>query len=436
MAKKQEAEKELAAKNAELQGADTKVVKDTEQIESEADSKLIDEIKSNTWSTPEGDFDWDFDEKAFGNYSDTERTKLEEQYAGTFNQINQGEIIEGIVVSINNKDVVLNVGFKSDGLVALSEFRDLPDLKVGDTVDVFVESQEDANGQLVLSRKRAKTQKSWEAINAALENDAIIDGFVKSRTKGGLIVDIKGVEAFLPGSQIDIKPIRDYDIYVGKTMEFKVVKINHEFKNVVVSHKVLIEDDLENQKTEIVAKLEKGQVLEGTVKNITDFGVFIDLGGVDGLLHITDISWGRIEHPKEVLALDQTVNVVVLDFDDEKKRIALGLKQLSEHPWESLSTDLAVGSKVKGKIVTVADYGAFLEIIPGVEGLIHVSEMSWSQNLRSPQEFLKVGDEIEAEILTLDRDDRKMSLGIKQLTPDPWKNITERYPVGSKQSAV
>ncbi|SFS89702.1 30S ribosomal protein S1 [Sphingobacterium wenxiniae] len=436
MAKKQEAEKELAAKNAELQGADTKVVKDTEKIESEADSKLIDDIKSSTWSTPEGDFDWDFDEKAFGNYSEAERTKLEEQYAGTFNQINQGEIIEGTVVSINNKDVVLNVGFKSDGLVALSEFRDLPDLKVGDKVDVFVESQEDANGQLVLSRKRAKTQKSWEAINEALENDAIIDGFVKSRTKGGLIVDIKGVEAFLPGSQIDIKPIRDYDVYVGKTMEFKVVKINHEFKNVVVSHKVLIEDDLENQKSEIVAKLEKGQVLEGTVKNITDFGVFIDLGGVDGLLHITDISWGRIEHPKEVLSLDQTINVVVLDFDDEKKRIALGLKQLSEHPWESLDTALEVGSKVKGKIVTVADYGAFLEITPGVEGLIHVSEMSWSQNLRSPQEFLKVGDEIEAQILTLDREERKMSLGIKQLTPDPWKNITERYPVGSKQSAV
>ncbi|TJZ50831.1 30S ribosomal protein S1 [Sphingobacterium olei] len=436
MAKKQEAEKELAAKNAELQGADTTVVKDTEKIESEADSNLIDEIKSNTWSTPEGDFDWELDEKAFGNYSETERTKLEEQYAGTFNQINQGEIIEGIIVSVNNKDVVLNVGFKSDGLVALSEFRDLPDLKVGDTVDVFVESQEDANGQLVLSRKRAKTQKSWEAINDALENDAIIDGFVKSRTKGGLIVDIKGVEAFLPGSQIDIKPIRDYDVYVGKTMEFKVVKINHEFKNVVVSHKVLIEDDLENQKSEIVAKLEKGQVLEGTVKNITDFGVFIDLGGVDGLLHITDISWGRIEHPREVLALDQTINVVVLDFDDEKKRIALGLKQLSEHPWESLNTELAIGSKVKGKIVTVADYGAFLEIIPGVEGLIHVSEMSWSQNLRSPQEFLKVGDEIEAQILTLDRDERKMSLGIKQLTPDPWKNITERYPIGSKQKAV
>ncbi|MBP3943262.1 30S ribosomal protein S1 [Sphingobacteriaceae bacterium WQ 2009] len=436
MAKKQEAEKELAAKNAELQGADTKVVKDNENIESEADSKLIEEIKSNTWNTPEGEFDWDLDEKGFGNYSDAERAKLEEQYAGTFNSINQGEIIEGVVVSINNKDVVLNVGFKSDGLVSLSEFRDLPELKVGDVVDVFVESQEDANGQLVLSRKRAKTQKSWEAINEALENDRIIDGFVKSRTKGGLIVDIKGVEAFLPGSQIDIKPIRDYDVYVGKTMEFKVVKINHEFKNVVVSHKVLIEDDLENQKSEIVAKLEKGQVLEGTVKNITDFGVFIDLGGVDGLLHITDISWGRIEHPKEVLALDQTINVVVLDFDDEKKRIALGLKQLSEHPWESLDKDLAVGSKVKGKIVTVADYGAFLEIIPGVEGLIHVSEMSWSQNLRSPQEFLKVSDEIEAEILTLDREERKMSLGIKQLTPDPWKNITDRYPVGSKQTAV
>jgi small subunit ribosomal protein S1 len=436
MAIKQEAEKELAAKNAELQRADTKVVKDTEKIESEADSTLIDEIKSNTWITPEGDFDWDLDEKAFGNYSDAERAKLEEQYTGTFNQINQGEIIEGTVVSLNNKDVVLNVGFKSDGLVAKTEFRDLPDLKVGDKVDVFVESQEDANGQLVLSRKRAKTQRSWEMINDALENDAVIEGFVKSRTKGGLIVDIKGVEAFLPGSQIDIKPIRDYDVYVGKTMEFKVVKINHEFKNVVVSHKILIEDDLENQKSEIVAKLEKGQVLEGTVKNITDFGVFIDLGGVDGLLHITDISWGRIEHPKEVLSLDETINVVVLDFDDEKKRIALGLKQLSEHPWESLDTTLEVGSKVKGKIVTVADYGAFLEIIPGVEGLIHVSEMSWSQNLRSPQEFLKVGDEVEAQILTLDREERKMSLGIKQLTPDPWKNITERYPIGSKQSAV
>ncbi|MGK6351005.1 30S ribosomal protein S1 [Parapedobacter sp. DT-150] len=436
MAKKQEAEKELAAKKAELQDAEDTLVKEKEDIESEADSTFIDEIKSTTWNTPDNDFDWDRDEKGFGSYSDEERAKLEDLYAGTFNSINKGEIVKGTVVSINNKDVVLNIGFKSDGLVSLSEFRDTPDLKVGDAVDVFVESQEDANGQLVLSRKRAKTQKSWEEINEALENDTIIDGFVKSRTKGGLIVDIKGVEAFLPGSQIDIKPIRDYDIYVGKTMEFKVVKINHEFKNVVVSHKVLIEDDLENQKTEIVSKLEKGQVLEGTVKNITDFGVFIDLGGVDGLLHITDISWGRIEHPKEVLQLDQTINVVVLDFDDEKKRIALGLKQLTEHPWESLNPSLEVGSKVKGKIVTVADYGAFLEITPGVEGLIHVSEMSWSQNLRSPQEFLKVGDEVEAQVLTLDRDDRKMSLGIKQLTPDPWKNIAERYPIGSKQKAV
>ncbi len=436
MAKKQEAEKELKAKEAELQGAETVTVKEKENIESEADSLSIEEIKSKSMVTPSGDFDWDADDKGFGHYSKEEREKLEEQYAGTFNSINKGEIISGVVVSINNKDVVLNIGFKSDGLVSLSEFRDTPDLKVGDSVDVFVESQEDANGQLILSRKRAKTQKSWETINAALDNDTIINGYVKSRTKGGLIVDIMGVEAFLPGSQIDIKPIRDYDIYVGKTMEFKVVKINHEFKNVVVSHKVLIEDDLENQKTEIVAKLEKGQVLEGTVKNITDFGVFIDLGGVDGLLHITDISWGRIEHPREVLSLDQKIHVVVLDFDDEKKRIALGLKQLTPHPWQSLDTALEVGSKVKGKIVTVADYGAFLEIIPGVEGLIHVSEMSWSQNLRNPQDFMKVGDEVEAQVLTLDRDERKMSLGIKQLTPDPWKNIAARYPIGSKHKAA
>ncbi|WP_036679122.1 30S ribosomal protein S1 [Daejeonella oryzae] len=436
MAKKLEAEKELSAKQAELQSEETTTVKQKENIESEADSSFIEEIKSKTLITPSGDFDWDADDKGFGNYSDADREKFEEMYAGTFNSINKGEIISGVVVSINNKDVVLNIGFKSDGLVSLSEFRDTPDLKVGDSVDVFVESQEDANGQLVLSRKRAKTQRSWETINEALDQDKIITGFVKSRTKGGLIVDIMGVEAFLPGSQIDIKPIRDYDIYVGKTMEFKVVKINHEFKNVVVSHKVLIEDDLENQKTEIVAKLEKGQVLEGTVKNITDFGVFIDLGGVDGLLHITDISWGRIEHPREVLNLDQKINVVVLDFDDEKKRIALGLKQLTPHPWEALDTTLEIGSKVKGKIVTVADYGAFLEITPGVEGLIHVSEMSWSQNLRNPQEFLKVGDEVEAQVLTLDRNERKMSLGVKQLTPDPWKNIAERYPVGSKHKAV
>ncbi|MES2808875.1 MAG: 30S ribosomal protein S1 [Bacteroidota bacterium] len=434
MAKKQEAEKELKAKEAELGTVTAQGEKET--IESEADSISIEEIKSQIAVAPLEDFDWDADDKKFGNYSDSEREKMEKLYDGTFSSITKGEIISGTVVSINNKDVVLNVGFKSDGLVSVSEFRDTPDLKIGDTVDVFVESQEDANGQLVLSRKRAKTQKSWEKINSALDNDEIITGFVKSRTKGGLIVDIMGVEAFLPGSQIDIKPIRDYDVYVGKTMEFKVVKINHEFKNVVVSHKVLIEDDLENQKTEIVAKLEKGQVLEGTVKNITDFGVFIDLGGVDGLLHITDISWGRIEHPREVLALDQKINVVVLDFDDEKKRIALGLKQLTPHPWQSLDEALVIGSKVKGRIVTVADYGAFLEIIPGVEGLIHVSEMSWSQNLRNPQEFLKVGDEIEAQVLTLDRDERKMSLGIKQLTPDPWQNAADRYAVGTQHVAT
>jgi len=433
MAKKQVAEKELKAKEAELLDTDKKV---KEVYESEADSISIDEIKSSSKVADPDTFDWDADDKVFGHYSKAEREKMEEMYSGTFNSINKGEIISGIVVTINSKDVVLNIGFKSDGLVPVNEFRDMPDLKKGDSVDVFVEQREDENGQLVLSRKRAKTQRSWEMINEALENDTIINGFVKSRTKGGLIVDIIGVEAFLPGSQIDIKPIRDYDVYVGKTMEFKVVKINHEFKNVVVSHKVLIEDDLESQKVEIVSKLEKGQVLEGTVKNITDFGVFIDLGGVDGLLHITDISWGRIEHPREVLSLDEKVNVVVLDFDDEKKRIALGLKQLSEHPWASLDTELNIGSKVKGKIVTVADYGSFLEIIPGVEGLIHVSEMSWSQNLRNPQEFMKVGDEVEAVVLTLDREERKMSLGIKQLTPDPWEKAVERYPIGSKHKAI
>ncbi len=427
MAKKLVAEKELQAKEAELQDTEKKV---KEVYESEADSLSIDDIKSSSKIADPDTFDWDADDKVFGHYSKAEREKMEEMYSGTFNSVNKGEIISGIVVTINSKDVVLNIGFKSDGLVPVNEFRDMPDLKKGDSVDVFVEQREDENGQLVLSRKRAKTQRSWEMINAALENDTIINGFVKSRTKGGLIVDIIGVEAFLPGSQIDIKPIRDYDIYVGKTMEFKVVKINHEFKNVVVSHKVLIEDDLESQKVEIVSKLEKGQVLEGTVKNI------IDLGGVDGLLHITDISWGRIEHPREVLSLDEKVNVVVLDFDDEKKRIALGLKQLTEHPWASLDTELGIGSKVKGKIVTVADYGAFLEIIPGVEGLIHVSEMSWSQNLRNPQEFMKVSDEVEAVVLTLDREERKMSLGIKQLTPDPWEKAVERYPIGSKHKAI
>ncbi len=432
MAKKQITEKELLASEA---NAEFRTRAEESRIESEADSLSLEEIKSQSL-IPTEDFDWDMNPKGFGNYSNEERAKLEGMYTTTLNSINKGEIISGTVVSMNSKDVVLNIGFKSDGMVPLSEFRDMPELKIGDVVEVFVEDQEDKNGQLILSRKRAKTQRSWDHINKALEMDSIINGFVKSRTKGGLIVDIDGVEAFLPGSQIDIKPIRDYDIYVGKTMEFKVVKINHEFRNVVVSHKVLIEDDLESQKFDIISKLEKGQVLEGTVKNITAFGVFIDLGGVDGLLHITDISWGRIEHPEEVLKLDQKINVVVLDFDDEKKRIALGLKQLTSHPWESLDTAIEVGSTVKGKIVTVADYGAFLEIIPGVEGLIHVSEMSWSQHLRSPQEFMKVGDEMEATVLTLDREERKMSLGIKQLTADPWVGVADRYPVGSKHKAV
>jgi len=434
MAKKQITDQELLASQANAEF----VNRNTEEtvIESEADSLSLDEIKSNSIIHNSNDFDWDMDNKKLGGYSDAERAKLEVLYTTTLSSINKGEVISGTVVSMNTKDVVLNIGFKSDGMVPLSEFRDTPGLKLGDVVEVFVEDQEDKNGQLILSRKRAKTQRSWDNINTALEKDAIINGFVKSRTKGGLIVDIDGVEAFLPGSQIDIKPIRDYDIYVGKTMEFKVVKINQEFRNVVVSHKVLIEDDLESQKFDIISKLEKGQVLEGTVKNITAFGVFIDLGGVDGLLHITDISWGRIEHPEEVLKLDEKINVVVLDFDDEKKRIALGLKQLTPHPWESLDTKIEIGSKVKGKIVTVADYGAFLEIIPGVEGLIHVSEMSWSQHLRSPQEFMKVSDEMEAVILTLDREERKMSLGIKQLTPDPWVGVADRYPVGSKQNAV
>ncbi len=408
-----------------------------ESFEYEAETLSIEDIKSASLKHEEpGEFDWDSDGKEYGRYSMEERTQLASQYEKTLSSITKNEIITGTVVLVNSKDVVLNIGFKSDGLVPLSEFRDTPDLKVGDRVDVFVEDQEDKNGQLVLSRKRAKTQRSWDDINRALEMDTIIEGFVKSRTKGGLIVDLAGVEAFLPGSQIDIKPIRDYDIYVGKHMDFKVVKINHEFKNVVVSHKVLIEDDLENQKIDIISKLEKGQILEGTVKNITTFGVFIDLGGVDGLLHITDLSWGRVEHPEEILKLDQKINVVVLDFDDDKKRIALGLKQLSAHPWESLDTELQVGSKIKGKIVTVADYGAFLEVTPGVEGLIHVSEMSWSQHLRSPQEFLKPGDEVEALVLTLDREERKMSLGIKQLSPDPWQNMIGIYPIGSRHTSV
>jgi len=383
---------------------------------------------------PDESFDWKaYEEGAV--QSEMSKEDLQNAYNKTLNQINTNDVVEGTVISMNKREVVVNIGYKSDGIVSLNEFRYNPDLKVGDKVEVFIESQEDKKGQLSLSHKKARANRSWDRVNEALENGEIIKGFVKCRTKGGMIVDVFGIEAFLPGSQIDVKPIRDYDVFVNKTMEFKVVKINHEFKNVVVSHKALIEAELEAQKKEIIGKLEKGQVLEGTVKNITSYGVFIDLGGVDGLIHITDLSWGRISHPDEILQLDQKLNVVILDFDDEKKRIALGLKQLTPHPWDALDANLKVGDKVEGKIVVVADYGAFVEIAPGVEGLIHVSEMSWSQHLRSAQDFVKIGDKVEAVILTLDRDERKMSLGIKQLKEDPWVNIEAKYPIGSKHTA-
>jgi len=382
-----------------------------------------------------GVFDWDSIGKKQDLYSSSEREKLEDIYSNTLNSITEHEVIEGTVVGISTREVVINIGYKSDGVVPFNEFRYNPKLKVGDKVDIYVENQEDSAGQMILSHKKARTLKSWDRINAAHDNDEIINGYVKCRTKGGLIVDVFGIEAFLPGSQIDVKPIRDYDVYVDKTMEFKVVKINHDYKNVVVSHKALIEDELEQQRAEIIAKLEKGQVLEGTVKNITSYGVFIDLGGVDGLVHITDLSWGRIKHPEEVVELDQKLKVVILDFDENKKRIALGLKQLTPHPWDSLDTNLKVGDKVTGKVVVLADYGAFIEIAPGVEGLTHVSEMSWSQHLRTAQDFLKVGDEVEAVILTLDREERRMSLGMKQLMPDPWSSIRDKYPVGSKHKA-
>ncbi|NCB69677.1 MAG: 30S ribosomal protein S1 [Bacteroidia bacterium] len=380
------------------------------------------------------DFDWDAYEKG-DILSSQEKENLKNIYDNTLNAIKDKEVVEGTVISINKREVVVNVGYKSDGIVPMSEFRYNPELKVGDKVEVYIESQEDKKGQLLLSHKQARATRSWDRVNAALESQEIVKGFVKCRTKGGMIVDVFGIEAFLPGSQIDVKPIRDYDVFVNKTMEFKVIKINHEFKNVVVSHKALIEAELENQKKEIIGKLQKGQVLEGTVKNITSYGVFIDLGGVDGLIHITDLSWGRVSHPEEIVTLDQKLNVVILDFDDEKKRIALGLKQLSAHPWDALSAELKVGDKVTGKVVVMADYGAFVEIAPGVEGLIHVSEMSWSQHLRSAQDFLKVGDEVETTILTLDRDERKMSLGIKQLKADPWGDVETRYAVGSKHTA-
>ena len=383
---------------------------------------------------PIEDFNWDAYESGDA-VTNVSKEELEKAYDSTLNKVNDREVVDGTVIAMNKREVVVNIGYKSDGIIPLSEFRYNPDLKVGDTVEVYIENQEDKKGQLILSHKKARATRSWDRVNAALENEEIIKGFIKCRTKGGMIVDVFGIEAFLPGSQIDVKPIRDYDVFVGKTMEFKVVKINQEFKNVVVSHKALIEAELEQQKKEIIGKLEKGQVLEGTVKNITSYGVFIDLGGVDGLIHITDLSWGRVSDPREVVSLDQKLNVVILDFDDEKKRIALGLKQLTPHPWDSLDPNLKVGDHVKGKVVVMADYGAFIEIAPGVEGLIHVSEMSWSQHLRSAQDFMKVGDEIEAVILTLDREERKMSLGIKQLKADPWETIEEKYPVGSKHTA-
>ena len=379
-------------------------------------------------------FDWNAFENDLGVY-DQDKAQITEAYDKTLSNVNVGEVVEGTVTGVNKREVIVNVGYKSEGIIPVSEFRYNPDLKVGDKIEVYVESAEDKNGQLALSHKKARQLKSWDRVNEALEKDEIIKGYIKCRTKGGMIVDVFGIEAFLPGSQIDVKPIRDYDVYVDKTMEFKVVKINQEFRNVVVSHKALIEAELEAQKQVIMSKLEKGQILEGTVKNITSYGVFVDLGGVDGLIHITDLSWGRVNHPDEIVALDQKINVVILDFDEAKKRIALGLKQLTPHPWEALDQTLKVGDKVKGRVVVMADYGAFVEIAPGVEGLIHVSEMSWSQHLRSAQEFMKVGDEVEAVILTLDREERKMSLGIKQLTPDPWENIEVKYPVGTKTTA-
>ena len=417
--------------------SDGKKEKKSRKTSTESEDEKLIQIKVKTvshGSTPVEEFDWDrFEDEELRN--SPKYKEYESLYDETLSTVAVDEVVMGTVIQMNSREVVINIGYKSEGVVSLNEFRYNPNLKIGDRVEVYVESQEDKKGQLLLSHKKARAINSWDRVNASLEKDEIITGYIKCRTKGGMIVDVFGIEAFLPGSQIDVKPIRDYDVFVGKTMEFKVVKINQEFKNVVVSHKALIEAELEQQKKEIIAKLEKGQVLEGTVKNITSYGVFIDLGGVDGLIHITDLSWGRVNHPEEIVKLDQKLNVVILDFDDDKKRIALGLKQLTSHPWDSIDPNLAIGDKVKGKVVVMADYGAFVEIAPGVEGLIHVSEMSWSQHLRSAQEFLKVSDEIEAVILTLDRNERKMSLGIKQLKSDPWQNIDDKYTVGSKHTA-
>lgn len=407
---------------------------ETPEVATEPKAEKTEPVKSADPSKGLEDFDWDAYAEE-GIYAEKREPELEAMYDETLSSIGEGEVMDGTVIAMSKREVVINIGYKSEGVISLNEFRYNPELKVGDTVEVYVENQEDKRGQLLLSHKKARSLRSWDRVNQALENDEIIKGYIKCRTKGGMIVDVFGIESFLPGSQIDVKPIRDYDIYVGKTMEFKVVKINQEYRNVVVSHKALIEAELEQQKKEIIAKLEKGQVLEGTVKNITSYGVFIDLGGVDGLVHITDLSWGRVSHPEEIVELDQKINVVILDFDDAKKRIALGLKQLTKHPWDSLDENLKVGDLVKGKVVVMADYGAFVEIAPGVEGLIHVSEMSWSQHLRSAQEFLQVGDTVDAQILTLDREERKMSLGMKQLKADPWEKIEEKYPINSKHQA-
>ena len=414
--------------------------KETQNPEIQAEEQVVSQVENAAQaaatSGSHDDFDWDADEAGFETYSTDERKNLEATYLETFNPVEEKQVVKGHVMAITDKDVVVNIGFKSDGLVSRQEFRDMPDLKVGDEVEVFVDTAEDRLGQLVLSRRKALQETAWEKIVEAQENDTIVKGFVRSRTKGGLVVDVFNIDTFLPGSQIDTKPVRDYDQYVGKTMDFKIVKINEVYKNVVISHKALIEDDIEAQKSEILSKLEKGQVLEGVVKNMTSFGVFVDLGGIDGLLHITDISWGRINHPEEVLKLEDHINVVILDYDDTKNRISLGLKQLTPHPWDDLDASIEKGSKISGKVVSVADYGAFIEIKPGVEGLVHVSEMSWSSHLRNPSEYLSVGDDIEALVLALDRDEHKMSLGIKQLTQDPWVDIKDRYPVGSKHSGT
>ena len=415
---------------------ENKVQAEEPQVEATVETPAVEEPKKAVLNASvESGFDWD----AFENedvYGNEDKAKVAEMYNQTLSKVVENDVVEGVVTSISKREVIVNIGYKSEGVIMAPEFRYNPELKVGDKVEVFVETAEDRKGQLVLSHKKARALRSWDMVNEAFNNNEIVKGYVKTRTKGGMIVDIFGIEAFLPGSQIDVKPIRDYDQFVDTTMDFKIVKINQEFRNVVVSHKALIEAELEQQKSEIISKLEKGQVLEGTVKNITSYGVFVDLGGVDGLIHITDLSWGRINHPEEVVKLDEKIRVVILDFDESKKRIALGLKQLTVHPWDALDPNLKVGDKVKGKVVLIADYGAFVEIEPGVEGLIHVSEMSWSPRLRIAQDFLKVGDEVEAQILTLDREEKKMSLGLKQLVPNPWENIREKYPVGSKHTAT